>query len=86
MVYTTAGDVLSVLRLGRDTGAVEVGDIYQSFDARGTFRTKSGSAFLSCSCPRRRCATRDGTRAFRTRAAVSAVSRRLHFDPDPTHP
>ena len=34
MVYTTAGDVLSVLRLGRDTGAVEVGDIYQSFDAR----------------------------------------------------
>ena len=52
----------------------------------GTFRTKSGSAFLSCSCPRRRCATRDGTRAFRTRAAVSAVSRRLHFDPDPTHP
>ena len=40
MVYTTAGDVLSVLRLGRDTGAVEVGDIYQSFDARGNIQNE----------------------------------------------
>uniref|UniRef100_A0A7S0S736 Plastid lipid-associated protein/fibrillin conserved domain-containing protein n=1 Tax=Mantoniella antarctica TaxID=81844 RepID=A0A7S0S736_9CHLO len=35
LVYTTAPDVLSVLRLQRDTGLLEVGDIFQSFTADG---------------------------------------------------
>ena len=35
LIYTTAADVLSVLRLQRDTGLLEVGDIFQSFAKNG---------------------------------------------------
>ena len=53
--WTNANDVLSVLRLARDSlGAVQVGDIFQTFDARGslTNEIRLGLAFLTQSAAR----------------------------------
>jgi hypothetical protein len=50
LAYTNAYDVLSVLRLARDSfGVLEVGDIYQSFDAFGKIENeiRFGVAFLT---------------------------------------
>jgi hypothetical protein len=40
LAYTTAGDVLSVLRLARDVGVIEVGDIFQTFTADGMLQNE----------------------------------------------
>ena len=40
LAYTTAGDVLSVLRLARDVGVIEVGDIFQTFTADGRLQNE----------------------------------------------
>jgi hypothetical protein len=53
--WTNANDVLSVLRLARDSfGALQVGDIFQTFDARGslTNEIRLGLAFLTQSAAR----------------------------------
>ena len=53
--WTNANDVLSVLRLARASlGAVQVGDIFQTFDARGslTNEIRLGLAFLTQSAAR----------------------------------
>ena len=80
MVYTTAGDVLSVLRLGRDTGAVEVGDIFQSFDARGNIQNeiRLSVPFLLVPASQVRRETRATTRR-ETRAIANAAPRRAGF-------
>jgi len=87
MVYTTAGDVLSVLRLGRDTGAVEVGDIYQSFDARGNIQNEIRLSVPLLLVPASQVRARRATEPARSEPAPrDDLLRRLHFDPDPTHP
>ena len=80
MVYTTAGDVLSVLRLGRDTGAVEVGDIFQSFDARGNIQNeiRLSVPFLLVPASQVRRETR-ATKKRHTRAVANATPRRAAF-------
>ena len=53
--WTNANDVLSVLRLARDSlGVLQVGDIFQTFDARGslTNEIRLGLAFLTQSAGR----------------------------------
>ena len=40
LLYTTASDVLSVIRLGRDVGVVDVGDVFQSFDDAGKIQNE----------------------------------------------
>ena len=45
--WTTANDVLSVLRLARDSlGVLQVGDIFQTFDARGSLTNEIRLGFL----------------------------------------
>ena len=45
--WTNANDVLSVLRLARDSfGALQVGDIFQTFDARGSLTNEIRLGFL----------------------------------------
>jgi hypothetical protein len=61
-----------VLRLGRDTGAVEVGDIFQSFDARGNIQNeiRLSVPFLLVPASQVRRQTRATTK-FQTHAAKS---------------
>jgi hypothetical protein len=78
--WTNANDVLSVLRLARDSlGAVQVGDIFQTFDARGslTNEIRLGLAFLTQSAARDTeggLALKVGARYERVDAGASGVA------------
>jgi len=71
--WTNANDVLSVLRLARDSfGVLQVGDIFQTFDARGslTNEIRLGFLFLTQSAAR----DTEGGLALRVAARYDAMN------------